>query len=168
MRVAAFILILLVALGYAARRGGGPERVMAAIAATMVLSDQLLHLAMPPHYASLDLGHLVIDLFGAVSTMILALIAYRFWPMMAAVLHILPLLAHLSRALDIALHPAAYMIMQVATSWLVPPLLILATWFHQRRLKQFGSDRSWFISSRLLDRATPKGLRTPSSPSSRP
>lgn len=168
MRVAAFILILLVALGYAARRGGGPERAMAAIAAVMVLSDQMLHLAMPPRYAGLDLGHLVIDLFGAASTMMLALLAYRFWPMMAAALHILPLLAHLSRAVDLALHPAAYMIMQVATSWLVPPLLILATWFHQRRLRRYGSDPSWFISSTPLHRATPKALRTLFLPSSRP
>lgn len=154
MRVAAFILLLLLALGYALRRGGGPERAMAAIAAIMVLADQALHLLIPPHYTGLDVGHLAIDLFGATSTMVLALTAYRFWPMIAAALHILPLLAHLSRYLDIALHPAAYMIMQVASSWLVPPLLVIATWRHQRRIRPSGSEPSWRGSLRRLNLPT--------------
>ncbi len=121
---------------------------MVLIAISMVGSDQLLHLLVNPEYGSLDLGHFLIDLFGAGSTLTLALVAYRFWPMMAAALHILPLVAHLSRLLDFSLHPAAYMIMQVASSWLVPPLLVLATWHHQRRLKRYGSDPSWHISWR--------------------
>ncbi len=57
------------------------------------------------------------------ATTVLALCAHRFWPMIAAVLHFLPLLAHTSRMLDMTLHPAAYLTMQVAASWLVPPLL---------------------------------------------
>ena len=147
MRVAIFLLIMLVAIGYALRKGGGPERAMAAIATLMIASDQTLHLLIPPTYAALDTGHLAIDIFGASATMFLALIAYRFWPMIAAALHILPLLAHLSRYFDIALHPAAYMIMQVASSWPVAPLLIVATWRHQRRMTQHGSEQSWRGSS---------------------
>lgn len=150
MRVAAFFLLLAVALGYAAWRGGGPEKVMAGIATGMVMSDPLLHHFVPPGYASLDIGHLVIDGFGAASTLVLALVAYRFWPMVAAALHILPMMAHVSRASDLAMHPAAYMIMQVAWSWLVPPLLILATWCHQHRLRESGSDPSWRISSQRM------------------
>lgn len=152
MRIAAFLILMLVAIGYALRKGGGPERAMALIAATMIASDQALHLLVPPEYASLDVGHLAIDLFGASSTMFLALIAYRFWPMIAAALHILPLLAHLSRYFDFALHPAAYLIMQVSSSWLVPPLLIVATWRHQMRLKRNGNDPSWRGSSLPLNR----------------
>lgn len=149
MRVAVFLLIMLVAIGYALRKGGGPERAMAAIAAVMIASDQALHLLIAPEYAALDIGHLTIDIFGASATMFLAMIAYRFWPMIAAALHILPLLAHLSRYFDIALHPAAYMIMQVASSWPVAPLLIVATWRHQRRVRQHGSEPSWRGSSPL-------------------
>jgi hypothetical protein len=151
MRVAFFMLFLLAALAYSAWRGGGPERAMAAIAAGMVLGDQLLHLFVPPDYVSTDMGHLTIDLAGASAAMVLALTAHRFWPLLAAVLHLLPLLAHSSRALDIAVNPAAYMIMQVAPSWLVPPLLIAATWRHRRRLRQYGSDPSWHgFSNRLI------------------
>ena len=147
MRIAAFLILMLVAIGYALRKGGGPERAMAFIAMTMIASDQALPLLIPPEYASLDIGHLAIDLFGASSTMFLALIAYRFWPMIAAALHILPLLGHLSRYFDIALHPAAYLSMQVASSWPVAPLLIVATWRHQHRIRQSGSDQSWRSSS---------------------
>lgn len=148
MRVVTFFLLLSVALGYAVLRGGGPERVMAGIATGMVISDPLLHHFMPLGYASLDVGHLVIDGFGVASTLTLALVAYRFWPMIAAALHILPMMAHASRATDLAMHPAAYMIMQVAWSWLVPPLLIFATWRHQRRLRENGRDPAWRYSSR--------------------
>ena len=150
MRIALFLAFLLVALGYAAWRGGAPERVMAAIALAIVTADGLLHLLMPVQLAALDAGHLTIDLFGAASTTLLALCAYRFWPMCAAVLHILPILGHTSRLLDVTLHPAAYLMMQVAASWLVPPLLILATWRHQRRLRRYGSDRAWHSSLRRL------------------
>ncbi|WP_235211938.1 hypothetical protein [Sphingopyxis sp. LC81] len=143
-----FLAFLAVAVGYAAWRGGGPERAMAAIAVTMVGLDQLLHAFVPPNFASLDTGHLAIDLFGAAATVTLALFAHRFWPMCIAVLHLVPLLAHTSRIIDVALHPAAYLAMQVATSWPVPAILILATWRHQRRLARGDNEPSWQISSR--------------------
>ncbi len=143
-----FLAFLLVALGYAAWRGGGPERAMAAIALTMVGADGLLHQFVAAEFMALDTGHLAIDLFGASSTIWLALCAHRFWPMCAAVLHFLPLLAHTSRLLDVTLHPAAYLTMQVAASWMIPPLLIIATWRHRARLERSGSDRSWQNSSR--------------------
>jgi len=145
MRTALFLAFLLAALGFAIWRGGGPERAMAAIALAMVGADALLHHYLPVEFAMLDMGHLALDLAGVAFTTALALCAYRFWPMIAAVLHFLPLLAHTSRILDVTLNPAAYLTMQVAASWLVPPLLILATWRHQRRLRQRGNDPSWHV-----------------------
>lgn len=155
MRVAIFLLLLLIALGYAARKGGGPERWMAAILLAMLLADKALHLFVPVRYVTVDLGHFAIDLFGAAATCLLALRARRFWPLVAAALQLLPLLAHSSRAIDLAMHPAAYMTMQVAASWLLPPLLVLATWRHQRRLRLNGSDPSWLPSLRRSSRMTP-------------
>ena len=120
---------------------------MAAIAAAMVGADQLLHLFIPASFATLDTGHLLIDLFGAVSTIMLALFAHRFWPMCIAVLHMVPMIAHTTRILDVALHPSAYLTMQVAMSWGVPPILILATWRHRRRLARGENEPSWLTSS---------------------
>lgn len=145
MRIALFLAFLLAATGYAAWRGGGPERAMAAIALTMVGADQLLHMFVPPEYAALDFGHLAIDFFGVTATTGLALVAHRFWPMCAAVLHMLPILAHTTRWLDVTMQPSVYLTMQVATSWPVPLILILATWRHQRRLARGESEPSWQI-----------------------
>lgn len=146
IRIAIFVALLLVALVYAFRKGGGPERAMATILLAMAAADQLWHLFVPARFLTVDTGHLAIDLAGAAATLVLALVAYRFWPMVAATLQMLPLLAHFGRAVDISVDPAAYLTMQVAASWLLPPLLILATWRHQRRMRKNGSDRSWYVS----------------------
>src|SRR3546814_9965512 len=113
----------------------------------MAAADPLLHLFVPARFVTVDMGHLAIDLTAATAMLILALVAYRFWPMVAASLQMLPLLAHFSRAVDISIDPAAYLTMQVAASWLLPPLLILATWRHQARMRKNGSDPSWYIRS---------------------
>jgi len=123
---------------------------MVAIALTIVGMDRWYFAHGTVVYQSLDIGYLAIDLFGAAATIALAFAAYRFWPMLMAVSHTLPLLGHFSRAVDISMHPIAYLTMQVAASWLLPPLLILATWGHQRRLKHSGSDPSWQPLSRPL------------------
>lgn len=143
VRIAIFVTILLVVLVYALRKGGGPERAMAVILIAMALADQILHLFVPPRFTSIDTGHLAIDLVAASATVVLALTAHRFWPILAAVLQILPLMAHVGKAMEISVHPVAYQTMQVASSWLLPPLLALATWRHLRRLRANGNDRSW-------------------------
>ena len=153
-RIAIFHLLLLAALVYALRKGAGPERTMALIIITMSVSDLLLHQFVPPRFTSLDAGHLAIDIFAAAATMILALTAHRFWPMVAAVLQLLPLLAHFSKAVSVSVHPVAYLTMQVGASWLLPPLLVLATWRHQQRIRKTGSDRSWHASWRRSTPAT--------------
>lgn len=148
IRIAIFVALLLVALVYAFRKGGGPERAMATILLVMAAADPLLHLFVPARFVTVDTGHLAIDLAAATAMLILALVAHRFWPMVAASLQMLPLLAHFSRAVDISIDQTAYLTMQVAASWPLPPLLILATWRHQARMRKNGSDRSWYISWR--------------------
>src|SRR3546814_12748866 len=111
-RIVIFLILLLMALGYAFWKGGGPERCMAAIMLSMLVFDQALHLIIPAQFASLDAGHLLIDVFAAVTTVSLALVAHRFWPMIAAVFQVLPLLAHFSRVADLSMQPIAYLTMQ--------------------------------------------------------
>jgi hypothetical protein len=157
IRIAIFVTLLLAAIVYALRRGGGPERAMAGILLGMAASDQILHLFVPPRFASVDTGHLAIDLAAAGMTLGLALAAHRFWPMLAAVIQMLPLMAHIGRAADVAVLPVAYQTMQVGASWALPPLLALATWRHATRLRSNGSDPSWhdyWVSSKA---AAPTG-----------
>lgn len=147
MRIVIFLILLLMASAYALWKGGGPERMMATILLGMLVVDQLVHLLIPAQFASVDTAHLALDLIAALLTFMLAMTAHRFWPMVAAVLQTLPLLAHLSRLADVGMHPIAYLTMQVAASWLLPPLLAAATWRHQTRLRRSGSDQSWQPSS---------------------
>ncbi len=155
--MAVFATLLLAALVYAARKGGGPERVMVGIALIILLWDRLLVLLGAVTYQSVDVGYLAQDLFGAAATLVLALFANRFWPLLAAVLHTLPLLAHFARAVDVAVNPVVYLTMQVTASWLVPPLLLAATWRHQKRLRRTGSYPSWRRWSRSSPQPTPNG-----------
>jgi len=148
IRIAIFVVLLVAVAAFALRKGGGPERAMAIILMAMAGADQALHLFVPPHFASIDTGHLVIDLAAAATTTVLAVTAHRFWPMVAAVLQILPLAAHIGKAADMSVHPVAYQTMQVAASWPLLPLLAVATWRHMRRIRASGSDRSWHASWR--------------------
>jgi hypothetical protein len=134
IRIAIFVMLLIAVAAFAFRKGGGPERAMAIILMAMAGADQALHLFVPPRFASIDTGHLAIDLAAAIATTVLALVAHRFWPMIAAVLQILPLTAHVGKAADM--------------SWPLLLLLALATWRHMRRLRATGSDRSWHASWR--------------------
>ena len=153
LRIACFLTLLFLATLYALRKGGGPERAMAVILIAMLAADQLLHLVVPVRFTALDAGHLAIDIAAAAATLVLALAAHRFWPLAAEALQMLPLLAHFSRAVDLSVHPIAYLSMQVFASWLLPPLLFLGTWRHSKRLQIYGSDPSW------------RGSWRPSSPS---
>lgn len=85
IRIAVFVTLLLAVTVFALRKGGGPERAMAIILMAMLAADQVLHLFVPPRFASIDTGHLAIDLGAAIATTGLALVAHRFWPMIAAV-----------------------------------------------------------------------------------
>lgn len=155
LRIACFLTLLFLATFYALRKGGSPERAMAFILLAMLAADQLLHLVAPARFTSLDTGHLAIDLTASAATLALALTAHRFWPLGAAALQFLPLLAHISRAADISVHPIAYLTMQVFASWLLPPLLALGTWRHRMRLRTCGSDRSWHASWRRSNPSMP-------------
>lgn len=143
LRVIILIALLAAALGYAFWRGGGPERAIASLWLFLIVADPVLHHAVPLRYHMVDTGHLFIDLTGSLVALIIALAAYRFWPLIVAVLQFLPMLAHLARAVDIEMHPSAYLVMQVASYWLLAPILVLGTWSHYRRVQEFGTDPDW-------------------------
>lgn len=143
LRVAILLMLLFAALGYAFWRGGGPERAIASLWLVLLLVDPLLHYAIPLHYQIVDKGHLAIDITGCVGSFLVGLYAYRHWPLIVAPLQFLPLLAHISRAIELDMHPSAYLIMQVAPYWILTPLLIAGTWRHHNRVRKQGSEPDW-------------------------
>jgi len=128
---------------YALYRGGGAERWVACIVVGMVVLDPAVHIFTPLEYATLDPGHLVIDVAGWVGLLAIALRANRFWPLWVVSLQTIALVAHAARLLDVTIHPKAYMIMQIASSYPLLVLLMIGTYYHQRRLTAIGTDRSW-------------------------
>lgn len=152
VRVVILLLLLAAALGYAFWRGGGPERVMAALWLILLVADPLIHRIAPLDYHFVDVGHLAIDIIGSAGAFLIALYAYRFWPLIVAPLQFLPLLAHMSRAIELDMHPSAYLIMQVASYWPLTPILIIGTWRHYRRANRLGSEPDWVSWSPWLSK----------------
>jgi hypothetical protein len=147
VRVTILLLLLFAALGYAFWRGGAPERAMALVWLALLVIDPILHLVVPLDYLSVDRGHLLIDVSGSIGSFLIALFAYRHWPLLVAPLQFLPLLAHISRAVHFDMHPSAYLIMQVASYWLLTPILILGTWRHHRRTRLYGFEPDWVVGT---------------------
>jgi len=143
MRTLVYLLFLGAICIYALYRGGGPERWVACVVIGMLALDPVVHIATPLEYAKLDPGHLVIDLAAWIGFFAIALRANRFWPLWVVSLQTIALVAHAARLLDMTIHPKAYMIMQIASSYPLLVLLLIGTLCHQKRLKIIGTDRSW-------------------------
>lgn len=143
MRTFLFILFLAAICIHAIHRGGGPERWTAYIVIGMVTLDPLVHLVTPLDYTDLDPGHLIIDVAAWGGLLVIALRSNRFWPLCVASFQTVALVAHIAKIIDVTIHPKAYMIMQVASSYPLLVTLLIGTYCHQRRLRSKGSDLSW-------------------------
>ena len=143
MRIFVFLLLLLTSCIYALYRGGGPERAVAGIIIGMGALDPLVHIITPLEYATVDPGHLFIDLAGWLCFFVVSLRANRFWPLCIVSLQTIAIVAHAARLLDVTIHPKAYMIMQIASSYPLLIVLMVGTYCHRKRLKSIGIDRSW-------------------------
>ena len=143
MRLILFLMLLSLSIVYAIRRGGEPERAVAIILIFMTISDPFVHAITPLTYIELDPGHFIIDLGGWSACLVVALRAQRVWPLWITSLQTISLIAHVTRLVDYSVHPTAYAIMQVASSYPLLMILIIGTRNHQQRLLQNGSDPSW-------------------------
>ena len=92
----------------------------------MGVSEPAVHVFTPLEYATLDSGHLVIDLAAGIGFFAIALRAN-----------------HIAKLLDVTIHPKAYMIMQIASSYPLLVVLMIGTFYHQKRLRTIGTDMSW-------------------------
>lgn len=141
MNVVVFNLVLLAVCGYALWRGGGPERIAAALfagAAAITYASMYDYgfRAISELYLLLDFG-----LFVAIA--LLSLWADRFWPIWVAALQLVVLATHGVRASHPELLPFIY---YVATAKLAYPmilLLALGTLRHRARVSRWGSDLDW-------------------------
>jgi len=141
-----FFGLLLICSAYAFVAGGTPERIGAG---TYALSVEATHFVLASHgrWMHVEYGEFTVDALTFLIFVVLALRANRFWPIWVSALLGLGVLGHLARWAGRDVVWYAYVV--VLTIWSYPILVIIAlgTFNHQRRLKQFGSDRSWSRSS---------------------
>ena len=132
---------------YALLRGGVPERLGAAIVAIGSAITVAAMSSRAGRFGSVEVGAFIVDVLCLIAFLALALRANRYWPLWIVALQIIGTAAHAVKLADPALIGRAYAF--ALAFWSYPMLLLIAlgTWRHQRRLAEFGVDRSWSSSS---------------------
>ncbi|QPC98147.1 hypothetical protein [Qipengyuania soli] len=121
VRFAIQCALLLVVCWLAWRRGGLSERLVATALSAQLVVDQLLHFALGARgsYWGLHLWHFPLDLALFAVILTAALKADRWWVIWAGSAQFLAVLGHILRAIDDAMFPITYAIMERLPFWLV-------------------------------------------------
>lgn len=136
------LLLSAVVLGFLL--GGGPERLVAAVLASMVAIDRVAHIVLIGlDRASLDQFHFTLDLAGLAAMVAIALSARRYWSLWASSCQLISALTHLAWLLGTNLPMKVYLVMDIAPSVLISIALIVGVVAHRRRLKRRETDPSW-------------------------
>lgn len=137
-------------LGVAALRwGAGPERICATALVLMTTADPVYHalLGRGTIYASVDVGHLVIDSLVAVVFVGVALQANRVYPLWLSGFQLLSVVSHFAREMSGTIAKLAYALMNYVPYYLILLILAAGIWRHSKRWKRYGPYRSWRTSS---------------------
>jgi hypothetical protein len=138
----------LVLAAFAFRGGAGPERASAGAFLLMYLLDYPYHwLVDEAHWHQIDVGHALIDALAACATVFIAYWANRIYTLCLAALQLVSLVSHFARGLESGIAPLAYAVMIIWPSYLMIATLAIGLLKHRRRLRVYGSYRSWRRSS---------------------
>jgi hypothetical protein len=140
MRIVFFLFLFGVCVFYALWKGGKPEREAASVFLGMLLFEGIGRNYITAIYSHTDFAYFIVDLAAFVAFSAIALRANRLWPLCIAALQMIALVSHVARYMDFSIHPVAYLMMQVSSSY--PSLIILAagTWRYQQRKKKNDDD----------------------------
>ena len=152
-----YFAILATCCLYAGFKGGGPERIGAAIFVVASILSAVVVSRPSARFGSLEVGVFAVDATMLVALLVLALRAERFWPLWAIALHLIETAGHAVKAIDPSVIPKAYAFVLAFWSYPMLALLVLGTWNHQRRLARNGVDKSWSTFSGHWDRRPPGG-----------
>lgn len=133
--------ILTLTCGYALLRGRVDERVAAGMCIGASIISVLVLSPMSVRYTSLEEGEMAVDLIVFAVFLMVALRSDRFWPLWITGLQLTTILAHLLKAIDFKLLPAAYGAAE--RFWSYPILIVIAVgaWRqHRRSLGQSGTS----------------------------
>lgn len=147
LHVVVFYTLLLVATGYAATRGGGPERAVALVLMSGTIATWAvaigLHGSRSGHFYKVEYGVLLVDCAMLAALLGIALCADRFWPLWLTALQGFGVVGHLAKALAPDILSNVYQAGHTLSAYPGLVLLIVATRAHRRRRRRDGHDRSW-------------------------
>jgi len=145
-----FVAVMWLCSGYAVLRGGGPERASAAL---MLISANVSELVLSPatfsasRFSHLEAGVFVVDLIDYAASLLIMLRAERFWTIWMSALFGVELLAHLLAIPGLPSLNLTYAILERIWGYPLVLLPAIGAWRHRQRLKTYGADRSWSVSS---------------------
>jgi len=137
-----FGALLLLTCGYALYRGGRYERLVALTCLVATFASVGLHAPPNLRYVGIENGDLLVDSVVLIAFVVIALRSDRFWPLWVAGLQLTMNVAHLLKAIDPSLLPAAYEAAE--RFWSYPILVILAVGTlraHRRALREHPGAR---------------------------
>ena len=143
IKAVVFYVVLLFALGYVARRGGSPERLVAFLFVTAAMASTLMPFDPEKTYHSVNWGVLAVDLLLFIALVAVAARADRFWPMWIAALQLIELAVHGVRAYDPQLWAIVYGRAVGELSYPMLLLLVIGAQRHTKRVWACGPELAW-------------------------
>ena len=155
--VPVFYAILLLCCLYAAVKGGGPEKVGAAIFVLSSIASTIVASSPAIRFGTVEVGVFIVDASMLLALLGLAIKAERLWPLWVAGLQAVEVAGHAVKLIDSSVIRLAYAFILALWAYPMLLLLVIGTWNHHRRVARFGADRSWSSSSDRWDRRRPGG-----------
>jgi len=141
------IMLVMIAVVVAYRRGGPPERLAATIIVAWVIVDVTYHMLFGQSgFDAVDPVHVVLDGAELVAIMWLALRANRMWPLWAAAAQLICVTSHLVLFVELGGMRRAYWAMTQLPPLIQFTALLLGAVAHARRFDRIGPYRSWRYS----------------------
>lgn len=129
---------------FAFRKGGEPERLVAAVLLAAAGLDVFNHILFgEPAFFLVNPGHLVIDAWSMIAMMWVALRANRAWPMWVSAAQIIVVLGHVSKIVELSLVRYGYYAMTQVPLNVQAVALLIGTIAHMRRRERIGNYNAW-------------------------
>jgi hypothetical protein len=145
LKVDVQLWVLLLTVCYAWWRGAGPEKACAAVLLAMKFVDWPYHwiTGRGAVVASIDIGHLAIDLLAGASLWAICVRANRVYPIWLTAFQLIAIAGHFARDLSVKIIGNVYALMTIAPSYFLIVVLIMGTLTHHRRVMMQGKYPSW-------------------------
>lgn len=143
LRIMIFVALLVLTCGYALRRGGQPERVVAMALLASTLASAMVRADVDHRFVEMETGLLIVDALLLIVLVVVASRADRGWPLLVAGLHLVTVGAHGIKFVEPGMIPVTYAVLIALWSYPMLILLVVGTWRHHRRIRRYGADGDW-------------------------